>query len=160
MNERLGCVAVRAISHLEEVNDAGIAMGGKSEIAAVLLPTTCHVLNIDTPPYKKLKDADCIIAFGSDYNPNAHCLSMPMVMNLSCNLFRCTMNESMTVSTLNSAYALGQSELFGSLEKGKYADFVVVAHENWQHIIYEMSNHPIKYVYKKGTKVVDNNQDN
>merc|ERR1712129_412930 len=160
MNERMDKTVVHAISHLEKVNDAGIEMLGESEIAAVMLPTTCHVLNIHIPPYKALKNADCIIAFGSDFNPNAHCMSMPMVMNLSCNLFRCTMNESMIASTLNSAYALGQSELFGSLEKGKYGDFVVVGHENWQHIIYEMSNHPIKYVYKKGMKVVDNNQDN
>eukprot|EP01084_Bolivina_argentea_P019030 35419_1 len=147
---------VLAISHLEEISDNGINLLSKTNIAAVLLPTTCHILKLKPPPYKKLMDSNCIIALGTDFNPNAHCLSMPYIMNLACNLFRFTMNQSLIASTINSAYALGQSKHYGSLEVNKYADFIIVNHKNWQHIIYEMTNHPIKCVYKKGQKVVDN----
>ena len=149
---------VNAISHLEEISDKGIDLMSQTEIAAVLLPTTCHILKLQPPPYKKLMDSNCIIALGTDFNPNAHCLSMPYIMNLACNLFRFTMNQSLIASTINSAHALGQSQFYGSLEVGKYADFIIVNHENWQHLIYEMSNHPIKCVYKKGRKVVDNSE--
>eukprot|EP00484_Ammonia_sp_Unknown_P012185 CAMPEP_0197077884 /NCGR_PEP_ID=MMETSP1384-20130603/212843_1 /TAXON_ID=29189 /ORGANISM="Ammonia sp." /LENGTH=407 /DNA_ID=CAMNT_0042516749 /DNA_START=1 /DNA_END=1221 /DNA_ORIENTATION=+ len=156
LNRSANANVVQSISHLEEISDRGIELLAKTEIAAVLLPTTCHILKLQPPPYKKMMQSNCIIALGTDFNPNAHCLSMPYIMNLACNLFRFTMNQSLIASTINSAHALGQSDLYGSLEEGKYADFVVVNHANWQHLIYEMSNHPIKCVFKKGEKVVDN----
>lgn len=43
------------------------------------------------------------IALGSDFNPNAHCFSMPRVMNLACVLMRMTMNEALVASTINAA---------------------------------------------------------
>ena len=33
------------------------------------------------------------VALGSDFNPNAHCMSMPSVMHFACVLLRLTMNE-------------------------------------------------------------------
>lgn len=43
------------------------------------------------------------VALGSDFNPNAHCMSMPHVMNLACVLMKMTMNEALVASTLNAA---------------------------------------------------------
>lgn len=43
------------------------------------------------------------VALGSDFNPNAHCMSMPMVMNLACVLMKMTMPEALVAATLNSA---------------------------------------------------------
>jgi hypothetical protein len=43
------------------------------------------------------------VALGSDFNPNAHCLSMPFVMNLACVTMRMTMNEALVAATINSA---------------------------------------------------------
>ena len=34
-----------------------------------------------------------VVALGTDFNPNAHCLSMPMVMHLACVNLRMTLNE-------------------------------------------------------------------
>ena len=147
---------VDAISHLEEISDKGIELLSRTEIAAVLLPTTPHILKLQPPPFKRMMESNCIVALGTDFNPNAHCLSMPYIMNLACNGLRFSMNESLVAATINSAHALGQSECYGSLEVGKYGDFIVVNHEDWRHLIYEMSNHPIKFVYKKGQRVVDN----
>lgn len=147
---------VDAISHLEEISDKGIELLSRTEIAAVLLPTTPHILRLQPPPFRKMMNRNCIVALGTDFNPNAHCLSMPFIMNLACNGLRFSMNECLVAATINSAHALGQSDCFGSLEVGKYGDFIVVNHADWRHLVYEMSNHPIKFVYKKGQCVVDN----
>ena len=43
------------------------------------------------------------VALGSDFNPNAHCLTMPFVMNLACVTMRMTMNEALVAATINAA---------------------------------------------------------
>lgn len=43
------------------------------------------------------------VALGTDFNPNAHCLTMPFVMNLACVTMRMTMNEALVAATINSA---------------------------------------------------------
>jgi imidazolonepropionase len=43
------------------------------------------------------------VALGSDFNPNAHCMSMPMVMNMACVNMRMTMKEALVAATINAA---------------------------------------------------------
>ena len=43
------------------------------------------------------------MALGSDFNPNAHCMSMPMVMNMACVNMRMTMKEALVAATINAA---------------------------------------------------------
>lgn len=66
----------KAMSHLEEISDAGIEAIAKSETVAVLLPTTAFMLRLKPPPARKMIDAGCIVALGSDFNPNAYCFAM------------------------------------------------------------------------------------
>ncbi|XP_051889923.1 probable imidazolonepropionase isoform X2 [Pristis pectinata] len=65
-----------AISHLEEVSDAGIAAMATAKSCAVLLPTTAYILRLKTPRARDMLDAGVIVALGSDFNPNAYCFSM------------------------------------------------------------------------------------
>lgn len=85
------------------MSDADIARLAQHKISAVLLPTTAYVLRITPPPARKMIDNGVPVALGSDFNPNAHCLSMPHVMNLSCVLMRMTMEEALVAATINSA---------------------------------------------------------
>ncbi len=119
----------------------------------VLLPTTAYALRIHPPPARKMIDAGVPVALGSDFNPNAHCMSMPFVMNLACVTMRMTLNEALNAATINSAASLNRGELHGSLEVGKYGDFVVLDTAPWTHIIYEMVDPPIGSVYKRGRRV-------
>lgn len=72
-------------------------------ITAVILPTTHFLLKLKDPPVRKMIDSGVIVALGSDFNPNAHCMSMPFVMNLACVNLKMTVNESLVAATLNSA---------------------------------------------------------
>jgi len=139
-----------AISHLEKVDEEGIIAMAKKPTVAVLLPTTAYILRLEPPPARKFIERNVPVGLGSDFNPNAHCMSMPQVMNLACVLMKMTMNESLVAATINSAASLERSHQYGSIEVGKYGDFVVVNNPNWEHIIYEMVDPPIEYVIKKG----------
>ncbi|ORZ29382.1 putative imidazolonepropionase [Catenaria anguillulae PL171] len=61
---------------------------------------------------------------------------------------------ALVAATINSAASLNQEKERGSLEPGKWADVVVVGHEDWRHVVYEMVDPPIAGVYVKGEKVV------
>jgi imidazolonepropionase len=144
-----------AISHLECISDQGIKAMAEKKVVGVLLPTTAYVLRIHPPPARKMIDEDVIIALGSDFNPNAHCLSMPMVMNFACVLMKMTVNEALVAATLNSAAALEKSAGHGSLEVGKKGDCVIIDSESWEHIVYEIADPPILSVIKDGKIVYE-----
>lgn len=75
-----------AISHLEEVSDNGIAAMAEAGTVAVILPTTAYILRLPQPPVRKMIEAGVIVALGTDFNPNAFCLSMVLKSYLFLNL--------------------------------------------------------------------------
>eukprot|EP00977_Amphora_coffeiformis_P000436 scaffold112_cov196-Amphora_coffeaeformis.AAC.3 len=140
----------RAVSHLEHVSDQGIVAMKESNTAAVLLPTTAFVLRITPPPARKLIDSGVAVALGTDFNPNAFCLSMPHAMNLACITMHMTVEEALVAGTLNAAYSMGKEKSHGSLETGKRGDIVLV-NGSWENIIYQFgSAPPIHAVIKDG----------
>ncbi|KJE94883.1 imidazolonepropionase [Capsaspora owczarzaki ATCC 30864] len=145
-----GELGARAISHLEEVSDAGIAAMAQREVFGTLLPTTAYVLRIKPPPARKLIDGNVPVALGSDFNPNAHCLAMPFVMNLACVTMRMTMNESLVAATINAAGSLGVAQDHGSIEVGKLGNLVLIDAPRWEHVVYELYDPPIETVFIKG----------
>ena len=65
-----------AISHLEEISDEGINAMAKNGSVAVILPTTAYILRLNPPRVRKMIENGVIVALGTDFNPNAFCLSM------------------------------------------------------------------------------------
>ncbi|KAF3705295.1 putative imidazolonepropionase [Channa argus] len=149
-----------AISHLEEVTDEGIAAMAKAKTAAVLLPTTAYILRLPQPRARDMLEAGVIVALGSDFNPNAYCCSMPIVMHLACVNMKMTMSEALAAATINSAYSLGCSHTHGSLEVNKHGDLLILNTTRWEHLIYQLGGHQelIRYVVIKGNVVHDNDQ--
>ncbi|CAB1413861.1 unnamed protein product [Pleuronectes platessa] len=147
-----------AISHLEEVTDEGIKAMAEAKTAAVLLPTTAYILRLPQPRARDMLDAGVIVALGSDFNPNAYCCSMPIVMHLACVNMRMSMPEALAAATINAAYALGRSHTHGSLEVYKHGDLLVLNTSRWEHLIYQLGGHQelVRYVVIKGNVVYDN----
>ncbi len=142
--------------HAPQVSEAGIAAMASRGVFATLLPTTAYVLRLEPPPARALITGGVPVALGSDFNPNAHCLSMPFVMNLACVLLRLTLPEALVAATLNAAGSLGRAHSHGSLERGKRGDLVLVAARSWEHVVYQMVDPPIEAVFKAGRPVVQN----
>jgi len=152
MGAEIGSVA---ISHLEHISGEGIRAMAASNSVGVLLPTTAYVLRIACPPARAMIDGNMIIALGSDFNPNAHCCSMPFVMNLACVNMRMTMNEALVAATINAAASLSRSETHGSIEVGKWGDLILVDDATWEHVIYELIDPPVATVFKRGVPVYE-----
>ncbi|KAJ3207973.1 putative imidazolonepropionase [Entophlyctis luteolus] len=148
-----GKLGARAISHLEEISPDGMRAMATNKIYAVLLPTTAYVLRIAPPPARAMIEAGVPVALGSDFNPNAHCLSMPFVMNLAAVTMKMTLNEVLVAATLNAAAALNKADMHGSIEVGKWGNFVVVDAPEWTHLVYEIGDSPIAGVYVRGDRV-------
>ncbi|XP_069846504.1 probable imidazolonepropionase [Dipodomys merriami] len=153
-------LGAQAISHLEEVSDEGITAMAKARCSAVLLPTTAYMLRLKQPRARKMLDEGVIVALGSDFNPNAYCFSMPMVMHLACVNMRMSMPEALAASTINAAYALGKSHMHGSLEVGKQGDIIIINAPRWEHLIYQFGGHHelIEYVIIKGKVIYKNDR--
>lgn len=145
------------ISHLECVSPEGMKAMAKAGTTAIVLPTTAFLLRIEPPPVRDLIETGVPVALGSDFNPNAYCMSMPMVMYLACVLCKMSLEESLAASTINGAAVLGRSRTHGSIEVGKVADLVVIDAPSWEHLIYQFGchNRVIKYVIKAGSVAYD-----
>ncbi|XP_044083781.1 probable imidazolonepropionase [Neovison vison] len=145
-------LGAQAISHLEEASDEGITAMATAQCSAVLLPTTAYMLRLKQPRARKMLEEGVIVALGSDFNPNAYCFSMPVVMHLACVNMRLSMPEALAAATINAAYALGRSHTHGSLEVGKQGDLIIINASRWEHLIYQFGGHHelIEYVVAKG----------
>ncbi|KAH7966251.1 hypothetical protein HPB49_014801 [Dermacentor silvarum] len=148
-------LGAEAMSHLECVSKAGIDAMAKAGSVAVVLPTTAFLLRLEPPPVRRLIEAGVAVSLGSDFNPNAYCLAMPMVMYLACVVCKMSLEESLVAATINGAASLGRSSTHGSLELGKCADMLVVEAPSWEHLVYRFGCHDrlVKWVIKAG-KVV------
>jgi imidazolonepropionase len=151
-------VGAAAVSHLEHVSEAGMDAMAAKGVVATLLPTTAYVLRIAPPPARKMIERGVAVALGSDFNPNAHTLSMPLTANLACVHMGLTLPQALNAMTLNAAASLRRAESHGTLAKGKVGDFILLEAPRWEHLIYQMADPPVTYVFKRG-KMVFKKQD-
>ncbi|EFO83396.1 hypothetical protein CRE_02941 [Caenorhabditis remanei] len=145
----------RAMSHLEEISEEGIQAMSKSGSVAVLLPSTAFILRLTPPPARKLIENKVIVALGSDFNPNAYCFAMPMIMHFACVTMKLSMPEALTAATLNSAHSIGRGKTHGAIARGRNADLIILSANSWEHIIYRIAAHNdvIRHVIKNGNIV-------
>lgn len=69
-------LGAQAMSHLEEISQDGVDAMARNSSVAVILPTTAYFLRLKPPPVRRMIDSGVPVALGSDFNPNAFCLSM------------------------------------------------------------------------------------
>ncbi len=112
--------------HLEHLSPDGIAAMRAAGTVAVLLPGAYYFLReTKLPPVAALREAGVPIAIATDHNPGSSpCLSLLLMLNMACTLFRLTPEEAWRGVTANAAQALGLADR-GTLAAGLRADFVV-----------------------------------
>lgn len=113
--------------HVEYADEADARAMAQSSTAAVLLPGAFLTLReTQLPPIGAFREQGVTMALASDLNPGTSpVLSLRLMMNLGCTLFRLTPEEALAGVTINAAKALGIDATHGSLEVGKWADAVV-----------------------------------
>ncbi|WP_413534747.1 imidazolonepropionase [Rahnella inusitata] len=112
--------------HLEyatEDDAKAMAAGGT---VAVLLPGAYYLLReTQCPPVEHFRTHGVPMALASDANPGTSpALSLRLMLNMGCTLFRLTPEEALAGVTCHGARALGLQDSHGTLEAGKVADFI------------------------------------
>ena len=139
--------------HLEHLGETGIDAMHAAGSVAVLLPGAYYFLReTKLPPIAQLRAKGVPMALASDHNPGSSPgLSLLLMLNMACTLFRMTPLEALQGVTLHAARALGLADR-GSLQAGQRADFAVwdLAHPN--ELAYWFGHNPCRRVVVGGTE--------
>ena len=115
-----------SVDHLESMTEETIEILRGSETMPTALPGTSFFLNMPNAKARQIIDAGLGVAVASDYNPGSTPSGdMKFVMSLACIKLRLLPNEAFNAATINGAYAMGQSKDYGSIAKGKVANFYI-----------------------------------
>ncbi|MNO41779.1 Imidazolonepropionase [compost metagenome] len=143
--------------HLEFMTEEDAIAMAEAGTVAVLLPGAFYFLReTQLPPMDALRRHGVKIALASDLNPGTSPgLSLRLMLNMGCTLFRMTPEEALAGVTTHAATALGLGHSHGSLETGKVADFVAWQIERPADLAYWLGGDLPKRVVRKGQEISD-----
>jgi imidazolonepropionase len=133
--------------HLEYLSESGIEAMRAHGTVAMLLPGAYYFLReTKLPPVQALRDAGVPIAIATDHNPGSSpVLSLLLMLNMACTLFRLTPEEAFRGVTVNAAKALGLHDR-GVLGAGRRADFVVWSVDHPRELAYRFGHNTCQRV--------------
>jgi len=115
-----------SVDHLEELNQDDINALKGSNTIPVALPSCSYFLSIPYTPGRQIIDAGLPLALATDYNPGSTPSgNMNFVVSTACIKMKLTPEEALNAATINGAYAMGISNQYGSITKGKKANLII-----------------------------------
>ena len=115
-----------SVDHLERTTQAEIDCLKGSATMPTMLPGASFFLREPFGDARGFIDAGLGVALASDYNPGSSPSGdMRFVMALGCIRMRLTPEQAFNAVTVNSAYAMGVSDLAGSIAVGHLANIIV-----------------------------------
>ena len=144
-----------SVDHLENSGAAEIEALRGSETMPTFLPGSAFFLRIPDGPARDYIAAGLGVALASDYNPGSSPSGdMRFIWALGCIRMRLTPAQAFNAVTLNSAYAMGVSDLVGSITVGKRAD-LLLTRPGWSLTKIPYLHHSpfIRQVYLQGKPV-------
>jgi imidazolonepropionase len=131
--------------HLEHLDDQGIAAMRSAGTVALLLPGAFYFLRESKlPPIDALRAAGVPIAIATDHNPGSSpTLSLLLMLNMACTLFRLTPEEAWRGVTVHAARALGLADR-GRLAAGQRADLALWNAEHPRELAYRFGVNPLR----------------
>lgn len=141
-----------SVDHLEELKLSDIKALKASETMPVSLPGCSFFLSIPYTPARQLIDAGLPLAIASDYNPgSAPSGNMNFIVSAACVKLKLTPEEAINAATINGAYAMGISNMYGSITRGKKANVIITKPLNdYTEIPYAFAHNPVESVIVNG----------
>lgn len=138
--------------HLEYTDDAGAAAMAKAGTVAVILPGAFYFIReTKKPPVDLFRKHGVKMAVATDSNPGTSPLtSLLFTMNMAATLFGMTVEECIAGTTREAARALGLVDEVGTLEAGKWADFVLWDIGRPAELVYRMGFNPMHARIRSG----------
>ena len=143
--------------HIEHLSAEGIAAMRHAGTVAVLLPGAYYTLR-DThlPPIAALRSAGVPMAVSTDHNPGTSpSLSLLLMINMACTLFKLTVPEAIAGVTRHAAQALGLGATHGRIALGCPANFVLWPLSDVSELAYWLGQRPACSVVRQGYLAVD-----
>ena len=138
--------------HIEHLSESGIAAMQAAGTVAVLLPGAYYTLrDTHVPPIQALRDAGVPMAVSTDHNPGTSpALSLLLMANMACTLFRLTVPEALAGITTHAARALGLQDAHGLIASGRPANFVLWPLADAAELAYWFGHQPACTIVRQG----------
>ncbi len=147
-------LGVRSAEHLLAAGEENLRAMGRAGSIAVLLPATAYSLKKPYAKGREMIDWEVPVALATDCNPGScFCESVPFIFGLGVMNMDMTIEEALSASTLNAAYAINRHHKVGSLEPGKQADFLVLDGETPTTLAYHAGSTSVLEVHKLAERV-------
>ncbi|MEZ4803052.1 MAG: imidazolonepropionase [Gelidibacter sp.] len=141
-----------SVDHLEELTEEDIQALKNSDTMPVALPSCSYFLSIPYTPARRLMDAGLPLALATDYNPGSTPSgNMNFVVSTACIKMKMTPEEAINAATINGAYAMGVSNQYGSICRGKKANLIITKEiSNYNQLPYAFGDNLIDKVIISG----------
>jgi imidazolonepropionase len=150
---------VQSLEHLEVIERKDIQKVSNSDSVCVLLPGSSFFLNHRYAPARELIINNAIIALSTDYNPgSSNIANLNLIMSFAAVNMKMQVEEIISAVTINAAKALDVSNIKGSIEIGKKADFSIFDTKDYTDIIYFVGRNLNCMTIKSG-KIIYRNMD-
>ncbi|RCW68904.1 imidazolonepropionase [Pseudorhodoferax soli] len=138
--------------HIEHLSQEGIDAMAAAGTVAVLLPGAYYTLrDTQLPPIAALRAAGVPMAVSTDHNPGTSpALSLLLMANMACTLFRLTVPEAIAGITTHAARALGLQATHGAIAAGMPANFVLWKLQDAAELAYWFGQRPVRCVVRQG----------
>lgn len=143
--------------HIEHLSADGIAAMKAAGTVAVLLPGAYYTLrDTQLPPIAQLRKAGVPMAVSTDHNPGTSpALSLLLMANMACTLFRLTVPEALAGITTHAARALGLQDSQGLIASGRPANFVLWPVGEAAELAYWLGHKPACTIVRQGRVAAD-----
>jgi imidazolonepropionase len=141
----------RSVDHLEASTKADLVALAGSQTLGVILPCEAFHEGGRFARAGFFVDQGGALALATDLNPGScptH--SMPFAIALAVRRCGLTPQEAIAACTVNAAAVLGLQDR-GTVEVGKRADLILLAHSDERMLAYEVGGNPVDLVLCKGT---------
>ncbi len=144
-----------SVDHIEYTEKDEIEALLSSETMPTVLPGAAFFLNMPYAPARNMINSGLPVAFASDYNPGSSpCGNMKLMMSFACVNYRLLPEEAINATTLNTAYAMGVSDITGSITKGKLANLIITTDiPTYQFLPYAYGSDLVHSVFLNGQKL-------
>lgn len=144
--------------HLLMISEQGMEDMKKAGVLPVLLPGTAFFLGKKQfAPARKMIRKGLHPALATDFNPgSSFTQNMQFMLTLAAIYMQMLPGEYLWAATLQAAKAIQLENQVGSIEKGKWADFILTDIPNLETLAYHYAVNHVKKVYKRGVLIHEN----
>ena len=141
-----------SVDHLEFIEKEEITALKDSETMPTVLPGAAFFLGMKLSPVREMIDAGLPVALASDYNPGSSPSgNMSLISAMGCIKYKMLPEEVINATTINTAYAMGIEDSYGSIARGKVANlFITTEVPGIEYLPYSYGSNLIETVILNG----------